>query len=638
MEYIILIGWLRKVYFDDVENEHINYYFECEDNHTIPIIFESLEQAADTPINRRIALSVIEYTDGSFKVSSDEKYFTFVDDYAEDIIPNKKHVAILFQVHEGSTQDTKDKALISVTRDAEKVENYYKYFSKYFWDVQVRGYVFESNSSAEPPTWGGKDADDLIKSITDFSPNYRMILSDNNAISSGCGRGLLGGAYSIVYKVCGVKTMIHELGHNFGLQHAATIDKAGIYKEYGDESSIMGSNTVKGLNSPNVVQLGFENDREIDVILDSRQVLIAPIELNEHALHQQEYQNIIIKKDKSNDFYLSLRKPIGTSYVYFKPPETLYIHELDKERKTVRQLPDLLPGSNRGLSNGVKLEYIDFENDAAKVNILFPSSPITNVIERPITEFPITLPTVSIADKHTGFWWNRFFVGQGFDLQIKNNRMLLYWYTFNQKEEGSLRYYFSTCDLIDAKIGFDILTTDKGTFDNPKLANVKKIGRGQIYFFDTSRGVFNFNTEEHGRGSTEIFPLAITNSVRTGAYYNPELSGSGHTTHFIDNDKKCVDLWYTYGPEKKTFGAYIVTSQRWYISEGYKMDTVGDHGGDLYDMKISEIKGGNWLDVQKTEEIQIGTATLEFENNNQIRWKYNLEDGKSGEDIIIRLF
>lgn len=65
--------------------------------------------------------------------------------------------------------------------------------------------------------------------------------------------------------VCDVPNILgHELGHNFGMDHAGAYDEKGVFGEYRDASCIMGSgNGLRGLNSAHRLQLGWLPDSAV---------------------------------------------------------------------------------------------------------------------------------------------------------------------------------------------------------------------------------------------------------------------------------------------------------------------------------------------------------------------------------------
>lgn len=642
---VTIIGWLRKVLLDDHNHQTIDclYHLETEEDEFVEIIFNSVDQANSTPINKRIALSIKSFDGKKAIVSDSTPHFTFVDDYAEEIIQSKKHVGIFKKVATDISDEEYTRDVARVEKAARFVENYYKYYARHKWDVQVRGYVMRNDDcNVSTPEY----CYSAIKRFIDdhdmggFAPNYFMVWGGSTP--GWCGLGQVGGNRSVTQSRCAERTMVHELGHNFGLQHASTVTSDGTRVEYGDKTSVMGTDTgTNGLNSVNLVALNLEGEREKKIIWDeSVQVLLSPIELKEHVLHDNEDQNVIIKKRYAHhkDTYISIRKGRGVPQ-RVKDPETLYVHERDG-RRSLRLLPDLKPGESKTLESGTKIEYLDYENESARVNIILNEGDEVNDLVRK-EGFPDPIPGCTADESHNGHWYNRFFTGQGFDIQIKNGRMGFYWYTFNQQyDEGSGRYYFGTCDEEDIMKGFDIYTSEGGTFEDPTSAKVWKTGKGQLYFFDRTRGVFNFETEEHGKGSTEIFPLSSTDDPLGGAWYDPSKNKSGFSIQFLDDGGRCALYWYTYGDEPKFKWPLrdphptANRTQRWYGGLGEERES------GVYDMQIMRPHGGRWLYFDEVDMNYIGEATLTVNSEESMTFEYEIDDSgeKSGKLDLVRLF
>ena len=257
------------------------------------------------------------------------------------------------------------------------------------------------------------------------------------------------------------------------------------------------------------------------------------------------------------------------------------------------------PGSRKGLESGVRIEYLEYANETAKVNFIFQDQYDIEENEIPV-DFPEKLLSTELSEDHNGLWYNDDFYGQGFDVQVRNNKLLVYWYTFNEKND-SRRFYFGSCDLAEGTETFDLYTTDSGTFDDPTTAKAIKAGRGQLYFFDKNNGVFNYNTDEHGRGSVEITPIAFSQHDMSGVWYNPERNYEGFSIQFFDQLNSCTAFWYTYGPKTSSSS---ISKQRWFMCNGSKVSDTE------YDLTIYEVTGGRWMFFDDVVVKSVGTAKL----------------------------
>jgi len=530
----------------------------------------------------------------------------------------KKHIGIFRQVPLDISEEMLAEEVKLAERDAKTIQDFYRRYARHKWDVQVRGYAMRGEQETRPPYYAYKDIKNFMSEydMQGFDPNYFQVFG---GASDMCGNGNMPGSRSAVYQGCGSDSMIHELGHNFGLHHASTYDGETLI-EYGDRSSMMGAGTSRGgLNSVDLVRLGLESDREILKITKTQQVLICPIELPPHGMHINEYQHISVK-----GVHISLRKEKGAHCNFWRNREdTLYVHEYKSDLHSIRLLPDLKPGQSKNLSNGAKIEYLEYANETARVNIYYEANdPRPADLPMP-SGFPKSLPGVSVEPKHSGAWYNPDFTGEGFDIHIHDNKLVLYWYTYNHKYPDR-RFYFGEASLTDGVVEFDIMTTTNGTWEDPSSFKVEKAGSGQIYFLGKANGIFNFKLEELGRGSIEIIPVAISSTG--GIYYQPSRNGEGFTIQFYGD--MCVAYWYSYGPSNRRDNS----SQRWYVCSG----TKNNYG--VYNLVVYEAQDNEWMGLREGPGIvEIGTADLIVIDENNITFTYDIPLG-AGNFKLEKLF
>lgn len=112
--------------------------------------------------------------------------------------------------------------------------------------------------------------------------------------------------------------MAHELGHNLGLDHAATnINNAGVISEYGDASDFMAAGYIRQANAPHrdLQQWFALYPSKITTATSSAQFIINSLDSGEHALQTIK----INKKNNTGTYYVSYRtntEPFGMSSPY----------------------------------------------------------------------------------------------------------------------------------------------------------------------------------------------------------------------------------------------------------------------------------------------------------------------------------
>ena len=179
---------------------------------------------------------------------------------------------------------------------------------------------------------------------------------------------------------------------------------------------------------------------------------------------------------------------------------------------------------------------------------------------------------------------------------------------------------------------FELFTTKGGTWQDPTKAESTAVGRAQLFFSAPDKGVFNYNTDEHGRGGIEIELIARTGGDLAGAWFPQGRVGEGLTLSFLNDDTFCAGYWYSYGPRplQDHSGSRAIKTQRWYMFSGPRKDN-----GD-YELKVSEIEDGKWMDNRAINLEEVGSAELTVVNDKRIKFKYDLDaDRVKGKSTFV---
>lgn len=180
--------------------------------------------------------------------------------------------------------------------------------------------------------------------------------------------GMAGGNYMLLngtWNLASVKTVVHELGHNFGLMHANSLVCGTVIpitcesREYGDASSVMGSSKTGLVTNPSVARFSVSELFTLNLISDSQTVLavdsgdyrvfpafgsdktkprIIFIPIAEQMVYSVEYRPPVGKDSLLANTTLSI--PNEISYYFNQPSYGVQLRVLSFNKS---KFPELLP-------------------------------------------------------------------------------------------------------------------------------------------------------------------------------------------------------------------------------------------------------------------------------------------------------
>lgn len=144
---------------------------------------------------------------------------------------------------------------------------------------------------------------------------------DVGAISVPAGLATLGGSQVLLNGNIDEGVIEHELGHNFGLEHANLwettddnpLSNAGQSAEYGDGRDIMGSSSTsaRDFNGRSKLMLHWVTDGvEVKTVTTSQRVRIYSAERTNQEPHEPWLVGVSIKRDAANDYWLIYRRSV----------------------------------------------------------------------------------------------------------------------------------------------------------------------------------------------------------------------------------------------------------------------------------------------------------------------------------------
>jgi hypothetical protein len=290
----------------------------------------------------------------------------------------KFYACIFMQVPTDSTEQERAEQWQEVRTRAKHEENFFKVLDEDgMWDVRIEGRLFPNdNYVGGPGRYAVSEINAMIQSgeidMQGFEYEFHQLWARVVWYGDGpSGYGLFYQPLSWVAANYGVNINAHEFLHNWKLRHADS-KRGDRIVSYGDSTCVMGgARSVLSLCAPKRVQLGFDSDQEVVYPTESGQYVLCPVELRARDMFADEAQIIVIRRAGHPDYYLSIRKTIGTPLALWgQNPEQLYIHYVDNEGHSVL-LDDhvLLDDSEYTLPNGVTVHYEEYDPDKERATI-----------------------------------------------------------------------------------------------------------------------------------------------------------------------------------------------------------------------------------------------------------------------------
>ena len=394
-------------------------------------------------------------------------------------------------------ESDREEAQRKAVEAAAAVESFWRTKGWGVFSVEVRGFALRIDDGDPMPdksVW----CKDSIKDKELEDPDFRDFGADyfhlwGNVSASYCGWGQAPGNYSMTFSTCGVRTMCHEIGHNFGLHHSNGGDGSDDGAEYGNTHCVMGRGT--SLSGAQARKLRLVHDGESIDLNKSRRFLMAPLEGNKEDLHPGMFVQarmsfgsrtyvLTMHRDHRLSIERDARKPVRMHTLWWKgDPVTV---EVETAKVTYE-----------GFRDGYALVNVDMGDGLGDQSVTIPES-------IPAARLPDT-PSEALS----GIFWHPELDGQGFALGELGGDLTLLWYTFNPKsmykQQGISQRWFR-CKL-DGKH----CTIYTGTREE----ELRECGSGWLSFADEDNCLFQYR----------VYDDAFKDGVRNGSVWLQRLTG-----------------------------------------------------------------------------------------------------------------
>ena len=532
-----------------------------------------------------------EVLEATFK---DGKLTSWKQDRTLSAAPSRPVVA-LFTVLRGDTEIT-EAHIDAIKRKAKTMQDEYRRMG--LRDIIVKGHVingYDGSRSLRGFQWNV-----ITTYLRDTDPNinYTHYHGWGGFESGICGRAWVGGTQAWTYITCGIDTMIHEQGHNFGLSHAATPSR-----EYGEGDVYMGSGRGRGdMNTPHLDELGFIEPEDIKTLQNGEAGIFYLTQGSKNTESIPPGADKMVKVIPSDDN--SEHNVISVSY--FKSQIRVHVPSSSVHRnfrKTVL-LKRIMVGDFFEI-DGITVRYIEERDGIGKVAIMNGNDNIVDSNEWPT--FPIPDRNYPVTYQTSGLWRNPEWSAQGMHVRYlgpERNQMFVGWLSWSSRYYRQ-EWYWSVMDINNDNYASGKLRTGR---------DAEIVGDCDMFFYDNLNGTFRVFSESP-LGSF-VFPCSrLSNGVESdiSGFYGIG-DGNGLSLEVTDRDT-IVGYLFTYN-DRNPLG---VAEPKWQLVLGNVGQplTVYDVEGGVRGIKADfETIPTGILEILRVEEN--GNIAIELDGRENI--------------------
>jgi len=477
----------------------------------------------------------------------------------------RKDIALFRLVQPSTTVDERDWEIIR--KEARQLQDETRRWSRGLWEVHVTPYVYRPEEKVSTHLRGfhwNKFKRWLDDEYPDNNHNYWHM--SIRITSSVCGVAWRGGTEAVSY--CGINTIHHEQGHNFGLAHAGTP-----VREYLRGDEWMGTGGARdNHNAPMIQVLGLVDSQYVEKAEKDVTAYLVQHDTPDMAVREGE-KKIIHLKNNGKDMKVSL---LNGEVSVHQPADSWW--------GQTQLLDTIGVGGSRSINNYDITVVESYEDQSVKV-VVGKGSP---------NKKPAPLPVGGVEPwNKSGLWHNPKQSAQGiyvYPLKDQNRIVLAWMYWSQQDYEQRWAISDMTVDANNVATGDLLITEDGETIVS---------GSASLIFNEDGSASFYARSEDTLRWGATLERVAAPASHPLTGWWD---LGDRQGLFVQVVGDRLVAHWLTRDISNKPWDKG--ESPRWYEIQG----PIGE------ELTVYEVKDG-MLGVEAETSIQpIGSAYIETEN------------------------
>lgn len=500
-------GYLREIVDATIAGDSQRYEFHTDSGDIL-----NLEPCYDMPRNVYCEVHVVNHTITHFNVLA----------LASGQETPRKNIALMLLL--APDESATDAHWKKIRQAATKLQEEYLHGSHYQWDVLVTPYVIEGYTGAN--SLSSANWNWLIGQV---APEHNYFHVWGGRHPSFCGHAYIGYNRAWTFLNCGIETIIHEQGHNFGLHHSGTV-----WHEYGEKTWMGMGQSRSGFNAPHQALLEWTTPEAIYELSpnSSATVFLIHSEVEPSARYPGLFKGVRVTKGYMGYYFIGL----------FQNELRLYRSASSRRFEKTTMLASHRPGQpapDLSSTDYPSMKILEVKEGVYKVQVSWDST------TRPAPDKPFPEPPVpdELLDLESGLYYEPVFDNQGFDAWFFEDSTALYWYT-GDNNGNPIWYLCHQDNEVQGKIR-NLKIKDPARPGLPVIGHMKLFSQNE----NELTAYYNFTDGRVGRVDSIMLAKKSTDS-KLYDFEEKDLSGLSETLKqgpevaYVFEKNRNVSTWY----------------------------------------------------------------------------------------------